>query len=265
MKNIFAVALLFFVPLFASDPTPEQLAVMREFHLSVPPVLLDSTGRDKAQVAPQYSALPLPEPGIFSAFEVDREKAELMADPRNRLTVPPRLLDSDGRERIVTPAKRAERKIIAEIVDAEVVELPPVRALGGSTIIDADDKTYNSEIAKYRAVVVDAGAAWCAPCIRMRSVFEEAAAKVNGIKFIRVDVDASPVTARAIGATNLPMFLVYTHGVLAASRHGETNVQDLMLWISNTLSPPVVTVAPTQQVYESVPVFRESARRRIYR
>lgn len=61
--------------------------------------------------------------------------------------------------------------------------------------------------------VVNFGADWCGPCLRMKPVMESVASEFGGKVVIgRVDVDVSPKLAAGAGARSIPLVLLFRDG-----------------------------------------------------
>lgn len=88
----------------------------------------------------------------------------------------------------------------------------PVEAPGHP--IDADERTFADMVLGVKVpVVVDFWAAWCGPCRMMAPTFEAVAREMAGrARFVRVDVDANPSLARQVGASSIPLLVVYRDG-----------------------------------------------------
>ncbi|HYF24194.1 MAG TPA: thioredoxin [Baekduia sp.] len=69
-------------------------------------------------------------------------------------------------------------------------------------------------------VVVDFSAAWCPPCRVMEPVLAELAAERTDLRFVQVDVDASPQTAARYGVLSMPTFVVFRDGAPVRSLVG---------------------------------------------
>jgi len=67
-----------------------------------------------------------------------------------------------------------------------------------------DDNAYRPDMKVEGLVVLDFNATWCVPCKKLTPVFEEAAKKYPGVKFVSVDIDKFPETAKAFNVENVP-------------------------------------------------------------
>ncbi|MCH7739548.1 MAG: thioredoxin [Chloroflexi bacterium] len=78
-------------------------------------------------------------------------------------------------------------------------------------VTDADftEEVLNSDL----PVLVDFWADWCGPCKMVAPVVEELAADYDGrLKVMKVDVDASPLTAGTYGIRSIPTLLIFKDG-----------------------------------------------------
>ena len=78
-------------------------------------------------------------------------------------------------------------------------------------VTDAD---FEQEVLKADGlVVVDFWAEWCAPCRMLAPMFQKLAAEFAGrMKFVKVDVDASPDAPNKYGVRGIPTLIIFRNG-----------------------------------------------------
>lgn len=88
------------------------------------------------------------------------------------------------------------------------------------TVIEVSDETFQREVLQStQPVVVEFTAAWCGPCKAMAPALDAAAAELQAqIKFVKLDVDASPRTTGEYGVRGMPTLLLFKDGK-PATRH----------------------------------------------
>ena len=80
--------------------------------------------------------------------------------------------------------------------------------------VTVSDETFSTEVEKFALpVLVDAWAAWCAPCRVIAPVIDELAAELVGkVRVAKLDVDANPQTAARFDLRSIPTLLVMKAG-----------------------------------------------------
>lgn len=69
------------------------------------------------------------------------------------------------------------------------------------------------EASNTRPVLLDCWAAWCGPCRMIAPVLDELASESAGLyRIAKLDVDANPRTAAALGIQSIPTLFVYRNG-----------------------------------------------------
>mgnify|MGYP003572112700 CR=1 FL=1 len=99
-------------------------------------------------------------------------------------------------------------------------------------LLSADDASFESTVLESDApVLVDFWAGWCAPCLRQAPILESFAAEHPEVHVVKVDVDASPMTAASYGIRSIPTLAVFIDGkpmLGAAGLQSEARLAELI-------------------------------------
>ena len=78
----------------------------------------------------------------------------------------------------------------------------------------ATDADFQQEVLEADGlVIVDFWAEWCAPCRMLAPLFEKLASEFAGrLKFVKVDVDASPDAPNQHGVRGIPTLILFRNG-----------------------------------------------------
>ena len=83
-----------------------------------------------------------------------------------------------------------------------------------SNVADITDNSFSDIISQSNLVVVDFWASWCGVCRKFESIIETTANEMTNIKFVKMEVDKSPVTTEKYSVTGLPTVLIFKNGEL---------------------------------------------------
>ena len=85
-------------------------------------------------------------------------------------------------------------------------------------------------------VLVDFWADWCAPCRMMAPHFANAATQLPGVRFAKIDSDASPQTSAANDIASIPTLILYRGGKEVARQSGAMPAGELVRWVQGELA-----------------------------
>lgn len=104
-------------------------------------------------------------------------------------------------------------------------------------VMEVNDSNFDSEVIKSPTpVFVDFWAPWCGPCLMVAPVVEELAKEMAGkVKFVKVNVDDSPLTASKYGIMSIPTLLLIKGGQVVNQQVGAVPKQMLKGMIDKAL------------------------------
>lgn len=83
-----------------------------------------------------------------------------------------------------------------------------------------DTNFQNEVLTEKGVVVVDFYATWCAPCKMLAPVLEDLNDQMNEVKFVKIDVDKSPVISNQYKIQSIPTVLIFKDGKIQDKKVG---------------------------------------------
>jgi thioredoxin 1 len=102
---------------------------------------------------------------------------------------------------------------------------------------EVTDETFEQQVLKSEVpVLVDFWAEWCQPCRQLTPTVEAVAQKYDGkAKFVKLNVDDSPLTGQRYGIKGIPTLIVFKSGAEAERVVGTTSKENISRMIDRAL------------------------------
>lgn len=102
---------------------------------------------------------------------------------------------------------------LQQLLTSTFTPKPPVAQWSGPVTLT--DLTFDAEVRKSGAILVDFWAEWCGPCHRVAPVLEEIAkARVGRMRLGKLNIDDNPRTPARFQIASIPTMLLFQNGKL---------------------------------------------------
>jgi rhodanese-related sulfurtransferase len=86
---------------------------------------------------------------------------------------------------------------------------------------------FNSFVATHKNVLVDFGAKWCPPCIKMNPVLDSLTTQIPSVTLLRIDLDKDKEICSLYGVSQIPVFHAYVDGKKKSANEGILTLDEL--------------------------------------
>lgn len=106
------------------------------------------------------------------------------------------------------------------------------------TEVDAKALAAHRSSTKGASVLLDVWAPWCGPCRAMAPNFAAAAKSLEpDVRLLKLNSEAEPDAAAALGVSGIPALLLFRDGRLIAQSAGLMSAQQIVAWTRQALAP----------------------------
>jgi thioredoxin len=113
-------------------------------------------------------------------------------------------------------------------------------------LVQVSDQDFEAQVMRSELpVLVDLYADWCQPCKQIEPILHQLAEELAGkVKFVRVDVDKSPMLARAFRVQSIPMLVLIHEGRPVDQVMGAVDKKALLALLEPVIPKAADEVAP---------------------
>ena len=114
------------------------------------------------------------------------------------------------------------------------------------TLLQVSDQDFEAQVMRSELpVLVDLYADWCQPCKQIEPILHELSNELAGkVKFVRVDIEKSPMLARAFRVQSIPMLVLIHQGRPVDQVMGAVDKKALLALLEPVIPKAADEVAP---------------------
>jgi len=105
-----------------------------------------------------------------------------------------------------------------------------------STLLSVNELSFENEVSQSTLpVLIEFGAEWCGPCVKLLPVLEKFATNNVNLKIVKIDIDDSPTLSSKFKIRAVPTLMLFKDGIEVDSKVGMISASDLQSWIDEKL------------------------------
>jgi len=113
------------------------------------------------------------------------------------------------------------------------------------SVENVHDDDFEDTLQRDELVFVDFYADWCGPCRAVAPVIERVAMEYAGrVRFVKLNIDANPLTARRFGIRSIPTVILFKNGRRIAGLSGYQTEHNLRVMVGSHVSAEARSVTP---------------------